>query len=123
MNNKTMNFRSLSIKLNLKNQSNKIIYVSDVMDVIKKCIPKMSSNDYLLTILKNDDECIFIIEFDLNSLAKRPNAVFELFSDIQTMYGLKYEIKPVIQQEIKLILLGCLKNNFELIEYPKFMLT
>jgi hypothetical protein len=119
-----MNFRSLSIKLNLKSQSNnEIINIEDIKKIIKKGVEKMSSSDYLSTIFKKEEECIFIIEFNLNNLSKRPNGVYELFSDIKSTYGLKYEIKPVIQQEIKFILLKCLKENFELVECPKLIKT
>jgi hypothetical protein len=123
MNNKTMNFRNLSIKLNLKKSEEEIIDVSNIKKIIEKCIKKMCSNDYLLTILKNDEKCIFIVEFNLNSLSKRPNGVYELFSDIKDTLELEYEIKPVVQQEIKSILIEGLKNDYELVEFPKFTKT
>jgi hypothetical protein len=123
MNNKTMNFRNLSIRLNLIKSGGEIIDVSNIKKIIEKCIKKMCSSDYLLTILRNDEKCIFIVEFDLNSLSKRPNGVYELFSDIKDTLELEYEIKPVVQQEIKSILIEGLKNNYELVEFPKFTKT
>jgi hypothetical protein len=81
---------------------------------IKNCIKKMSSNDYLLTILRNEEECVFIIEFDLTPLRLQLTRSSEDdFFTIVLAYKLTPEIKNKtdISKQRYYVAMNCYKTG------------